>query len=381
MNQSARASRVGSGFSNENRSPLTRSLLQLSSSTRGMEGQALPQWLAIIALLCLGWFFSTLWSPLKNDPPQADPAKEPTLPIQTPKSVIGNSEAEVTASPLDSLSENDQKISNSIFQLFQKCQWDKALDASTAHRVARARDDLQELLDGLGPEHVPLLVGMLKEEPDFINRRFLIKALGKIGSDEALIGLIDHYHWSVDVDKESEVKHTIDALALANTDMSLKVLREYSMAEDAVRHRYRFVEALTRHERSEEALDIYGQLLRDPSHFRVRQRAAYGLKINGVNQHSQSLETALAEEMNPYVRQSYLGALGGIQDVNSIPVVERILIEDEDVSTRISAVRALLNIEGSAAIQALMQARDRIDPSPRVQQEIITALQKLGYEG
>ena len=35
-----------------------------------MEGQALPQWLAIIALLCLGWFFSTLWSPLKNDPPQ-----------------------------------------------------------------------------------------------------------------------------------------------------------------------------------------------------------------------------------------------------------------------------------------------------------------------
>ena len=85
--------------------------------------------------------------------------------------------------------------------------------------------------------------------------------------------------------------------------------------------------------------------------------------------------------MNPYVRQSYLGALGGIQDVNSIPVVERILIEDEDVSTRISAVRALLNIEGSAAIQALMQARDRIDPSPRVQQEIITALQKLGYEG
>lgn len=372
---------MGSGFSNENRSPLTRSLFQLSSSTRGMEGQALPQWLAIIALLCLGWFFSTLWSPLKNDPPQADPAKEPTLPIQTPKSVIGNSEAEVTASPLDSLSENDQKISNSIFQLFQKCQWDKALDASTAHRVARARDDLQELLDGLGPEHVPLLVGMLKEEPDFINRRFLIKALGKIGSDEALIGLIDHYHWSVDVDKESEVKHTIDALALANTDMSLKVLREYSMAEDAVRHRYRFVEALTRHERSEEALDIYGQLLRDPSHFRVRQRAAYGLKINGVNQHSQSLETALAEEMNPYVRQSYLGALGGIQDVNSIPVVERILIEDEDVSTRISAVRALLNIEGSAAIQALMQARDRIDPSPRVQQEIITALQKLGYEG
>ena len=85
--------------------------------------------------------------------------------------------------------------------------------------------------------------------------------------------------------------------------------------------------------------------------------------------------------MNPYVRQSYLGALGGIRDVNSIPVVEKVLLEDENVSTRISAVRALLNIEGSAAIQVLMQARDRVDASDRVQQEIITALQKLGYEG
>ena len=346
-----------------------------------MEGQVLPQWLAIIALLCLGWFFSTLWSPQKNEPPQAEPTKEPTLPIQTPEPAIVNSEAQETASPLDSLSAEDQRISNSIFELFQKCQWDKALDASTAHRVARARDDLQELLDGLGPEHVPLLIGMLQEEPDFINRRFLIKALGNIGSDEALIGLIDHYHWSVDVDKESEVKHTIDALALANTDMSFRVLREYSLAEDTVQHRYRFVDALTRHERSEEALDIFGELLRDPSHFRVRQRAAYGFKINGANQHSQGLETALAEEANAYVRQSYLGALGGIRDVNSIPVVEKVLLEDQNISTRISAVRALLNIEGSAAIQALLQARDRIDPSQRVQQEIITALQKLGYEG
>ena len=62
-------------------------------------------------------------------------------------------------------------------------------------------------------------------------------------------------------------------------------------------------------------------------------------------------------------------------------MVERVLLEDENISTRISAVRALLNIDGSAAINVLVQARDRVDPSDRVQQEIITALQKLGYDG
>ncbi len=349
--------------------------------SRPTSGNALLQWLAIIALLCLGWFFASLWQPLSPAPEKTSTPAETDQNPPRVSAIESVNDDTGTTSALDNLTAEEIAISTEIFELFQKCQWSKALDASTAHRVARARNDLQELLDGLGPEHVPLLVGMLKEEPDFINRRFLLKALGKIGSDDALIGLLDHYHWSVEVDKESEVKHTIDSLALANSDLSLDILREYSLAEDAIQHRYRFVGALTQHARAEEGIDIYGALLRDPSHFRVRQRAAYGFKITGGKNHSQTLETALGEELNPYVRQSYLGALGGIRDVNSIPVVERILLEDEDISTRISAVRALMNIDGSAAIQALLQARDRIDSSERVQQEIITALQKLGYDG
>ena len=380
MYQRTSASRTGSGLSAESPSPSTCSFSQ-SDLWASETGETRVQWIAILALLGLGWFVSTLWSPSEETPEPEKPATASQPQSEPPLLETTDSGEEDTPSPLDSLSPEHREISNSIFDLFQKCQWNEALDASTAHRVARARMDLEELLEGLGPEHVPMLIGLLKEEPDFINRRFLLKALGKIGSDEALVGLIDHYHWSVEVDKESEVKHTIDALALANTDFSLEILREYSLAEDAVLHRYRFVEALTHHERARDAIDIYSELLRDPSHFRVRQRAAYGLKQTGGNDHSQSIETALAEEMNPYVRQSYLGALGGIRDVNSIPVVEKVLLEDENVSTRISAVRALLNIEGSAAIQVLMQARDRVDASDRVQQEIITALQKLGYEG
>lgn len=380
MSENKVASRKGFRLSREHISLPTRfSFLRIPQNPES--GNSLIQWIAIVALLCLGWFLSTLWSPQKNTEGPANPVNPPAVQAEPKAPETSGKADENTPSPLDSLSAEHRKISESIFDLFQKCQWNEALDASTAHRVARARNDLEELLEGLGPEHVPMLIGLLKEEPDFINRRFLLKALGKIGSESALVGLIDHYHWSVEMDKESEVKHTIDALAVANTDFSMEILREYSLAEDTIQHRYRFVEALTRHERSGDAVDIYAELLRDPSHFRVRQRAAYGLKTNGGNDHSQSIETALAEEKNSYVRQSYLGALGGIRDVNSIPVVEKILLEDENVSTRISAVRALLNIEGSAAIQVLMQARDRVDSSDRVQQEIITALQKLGYDG
>ena len=95
---------------------------------------------------------------------------------------------------------------------------------------------------------------------------------------------------------------------------------------------------------------------------------------------AQTVESALLAEKNPYVRQSYLGALGGIRDVNSIPMVQKILSEDNDISTRISAVRALLRIDGANAIQALLVARNTGDSSDRVNQEIVTALQQLGID-
>ena len=156
MNRKDQRSRKGVGASAQAHSPSTRFFNSLGPSE---SGNALLQWVAIIALLCLGWFFAQLWKPLDPTPiesptPKAEGPKNPS-----PES-IGEPGPEVNESPsaLDSLSPEDKKISNDIFELFQKCQWSKALDASTAHRVARARGDLQELLDGLGPEHVPMLV-------------------------------------------------------------------------------------------------------------------------------------------------------------------------------------------------------------------------------
>ena len=345
-------------------------------------GKALGTVLILTGLVLLGWIISSLWIPLQpsevTEAPQSDV-------VTTNKSTTGAS-SRVGSNPdkrsaLDTLSPELISTRKKIDEYFLKTQWDAAMDASTAHRVGRARDELEALLASLGPEHVALLIGLLEEEPDFVNRRFLLRALGRIGTDEALAGLEEHYWWCAQEQKESEVKYTIDALAFADTDRSLEILRESSLSEDTIIHRYRFVGALAEGSRSAEAIDIYSQLLTDDSHFRVRQRAAYGMKVSGSLAEISSIENALQSEANPYVRQSILGAIGGIRDVRSIPLVNRILQQDQVLSTRISAVRTLLRIEGTAAIEALQAALNDASQPQRVRDEAQRALGKLGISG
>ena len=340
---------------------------------------------AVLALVALGWVLAYLWIPTRA-PETANPPTGVAQQIDQNRSgppPTNTSEATASAavSPLDSLTPQMRVIREQLDSLFLKTQWDQALDASTAHRVDRARQDLESYLDSLAEEHVPLLLGLLAEEPDFINRRFLLRALGTIGSDEALAGLLDHYDWAAGNSKESEVKHTVAALAAADNDRSFQILSECALAEDTQTHRYRFVGALTQHSRSADAIGIYSELLTDTSHFRVRQRAAYGMKLSGGIAQAQPVESALVEERNPYVRQSILGALGGIRDVRSVPLVTRILQEDEVLATRISAVRALLRIEGDAVVDALKMARDDSSQPQRVREEVLRALDSLGISG
>ncbi|MDG2083981.1 MAG: hypothetical protein P8K66_03330, partial [Planctomycetota bacterium] len=134
---------------------------------QNQSGETNLQWIAILTLLALGWFLSLLWSQIE---PEAQKKKSVANPPQVSKTSArtnaakGSSDSSV--SPLDTLSEAEQLIFDDIFELFLLCQWNSAMDASTAHRVARARTDLQNLLDSLGPEHVSMLTGILEEEPD-----------------------------------------------------------------------------------------------------------------------------------------------------------------------------------------------------------------------
>ncbi len=356
-------------------------LSKYNSCHESESGFTLGTLVAVVALIALGCLLAFLWAPAPTPTPLPSVTKAPPAnnSPSNSKSRIANDSQQT--SPLDTLSPKLLTLREKIDSYFQKTQWDSAMDSSTAHRVARARDELEEFLSGLGPEHVSLLIGLLEEEPDFVNRRFLLRALGRIGTEEALGGLIDHYWWCTQEQKESEVKHTIDALALADNAESFQLLSEFALSEDTITHRYRFVGALTQSSFSADAVGIYSQLMTDESHFRVRQRAAFGMKISGGLSDVPSIERALQEEVNPYVRQSFLGAIGGIRDVNSIPQVRKILQEDEVLSTRISAVRALLRIEGAAAIEALQAALNDDSQPQRVREEAQRALTKLGVSG
>ncbi|RTZ90242.1 MAG: hypothetical protein DSY81_08225 [Bacillota bacterium] len=352
-----------------------RTLHHSSHPSSGRLSSSIP---VIVSLIALGWLLATLWiprEPIDDGNPQRSRAVARS---DQPISPSPGSASQDPAPALDSLSPEMRRIHEQIHDLFLKTQWNAALDASTAHRIGRARDDLEELLSSLGPEHVHLLAGLLIEEQDFVNRRFLLRALGRIGNDEALIALVDHYHWSVGNQKESEVKHTVAALAAADNDRSFEILSAFALSEEDQRHRYRFVGALSQHSRSSDALGIYSQLLRDDSHFRVRQRAAFGMKVSGGLADAAGIEAALLDEGNPYVRQSFLGALGGIRDVRSVPLVTRVLQEDSVLATRVSAVKALLRIEGDAVVDALRAARDDESQPRRVREEVIRALSALG---
>ena len=152
----------------------------------------------IVSLIALGWLLATLWIPQQPIDSDGNPQQQsrPDTSNEQPISHTAGSASQDPESALDSLSPELRSIQRQIHDLFLKTQWNAALDASTAHRVGRARDDLEALLASLGPEHVQMLAGLLKEEQDFVNRRFLLRALGRIGSDEALVALVDHYHWS-----------------------------------------------------------------------------------------------------------------------------------------------------------------------------------------
>ncbi|HIG05589.1 MAG TPA: hypothetical protein EYQ08_07655, partial [Planctomycetes bacterium] len=118
---------------------------------------------AVLALVALGWVLAYLWIPTRS-PETGNPSTRVAEQIDEnrsgpPPTNTGEASASAAVSPLDSLTPQMRAIREQLDSLLLKTQWDQALDASTAHRVDRARQDLEAYLDSLGEEHVPLLLG------------------------------------------------------------------------------------------------------------------------------------------------------------------------------------------------------------------------------
>lgn len=250
------------------------------------------------------------------------------------------------------------------------------LNAEGRIDVHRAREELQDYLDTLGPESVDTLVAVLEEETDFSNRRFLMRTLGRIGTDTAADGLLAHYHRMATANVDSEAKHTIKALGLVDSPHSFEQLVHLATESGDPQHRHKVLEELGGHHMTGEAVPLYKELMVEDSRTNVRSYAARALKRTGDLRAAPDIEIALAAETNRYVRQSMIGALGGIGDANSVRALEAVANTDKDHVSRMSAVNSLRMIGGGAARTVLESIAEK-DSNERVRQDAQRALTAL----
>lgn len=246
--------------------------------------------------------------------------------------------------------------------------------------IAQARDDLRRYLESLPPEAAPILIEMLRSEPDFVNRRFLLYALAKMGTDEAVDGLTEHYWRMEQEDRESEIHHSVAALGQVGTPHSFDVILELVERTAPLQHRARFVRALGQHPDVRQAVPTFTRLIREDLNPKVRLNAAVGLKNSQDLSAAQDIERALETEQNPYVRQAMIGALGGIRDISSLGSLDRILLTDQDHTNRMSAVNAVSKIGGSDA-RRILERTAQEDANDRVRFDAERMLSQMNGEG
>lgn len=287
------------------------------------------------------------------------------------------SEAAVAAeAPTDS---EAKQIQDAILAFFARMPAD-VLNVDNPLAILQAREELQEYLDGLPPSAAPILIDILKEEADFVNRRFLLYALADMGTDIATDGLLDHYHRMAELDKESEVGHTIKALERVGSAHSFDVLIDLTERDGAIIHRDKFVRALGNHPDSREALPTFTRLMHEDRSFKTRLNSATAIKGTGDTASAIEVERALQTEKNNYVRQSLIGALGTLREVNSLGVLEEILQNDQHHVNRMSAVNAVGRIGGPEARRILEQVAAE-DKNERVRFDAQRKLREMDANG
>ena len=114
----------------------------------------------------------------------------------------------------------------------------------------------------VGPEALPTLGTILNAESDFVNRRFVIVAIGDLGpkSESATFILHDFFlARNADPQNRSEMNHVVEAMGRLQNDSSFEVLSGWIERRDdpAIQvFRDRFVKSLGEHPRRDEAVDL-----------------------------------------------------------------------------------------------------------------------------
>ncbi len=249
-------------------------------------------------------------------------------------------------------------------------------------RLVARREALDAFLAQLGPAAVALIVDLLLEEPDFLNRRRLILALGEIGSDQATDELALHYWRLKALGEEVELNYTIKALGVVQSPYSFDLLTGMIESPETTKHRWRFVEQLGGHNNSAQAVPTFLRVADSSTepYFKNRSRAALALKWANDPRAAPDVERLLDSEEDKFVRQALCGTLGDLGDPASLTRLGSVARTDQNYQTRMSAIRAMSRIGGEEARKIIEERREN-DEHERVRLEATHALQGMDGSG
>jgi HEAT repeat protein len=272
----------------------------------------------------------------------------------------------------------DHDLAGAIHSYFEEMEIDLASkDLANKARIAgleAVRERFREFLAGLGPEAVPTLAAILDIEPDFVDRRFLLYALGDLGkeTEEATHVLADFLMKRYeDPRARSELGHAIKAMGNLHNESSLDRLVSFIGDERLHGYRRHLVEALGEHPYRDEAVGTFVEVLREDSLPNVRNKAAQALGKIESPETLNELYMAFQSEPHWVTKQTILGSIGKIGNPSSIPFLEEQARSGKLASTRLSACGALQRLNTPYAQQVLREVA-RSEPDAQVRKHLET---------
>ena len=265
----------------------------------------------------------------------------------------------------------DDTTASTIHDFFEDMEWDMS-DERKMLRLEEIRAAFREYLATVGPEAIPTLAAILNVEPDFVDRRFLIHAIGELGpqSEEATYALSDYVENRFqDPRARSELGHVIMAMGKLHNASSFDTLEEFSRREDLHPYRGKFIQALGEHPDREAAIGTFVSTMRNDTLPDVRNYAAQALGKVREPQSLPGLYEAFEREPHWVPRQTILGTIGKIGDARSIPFLEEQARNAPESAIRLSAAGALRRMESPYA-RRLLGELARSEPDEKVRAHI-----------
>jgi HEAT repeat protein len=268
----------------------------------------------------------------------------------------------------------DHALGETIHHYFKLMEYTPQ-EKAKLRRLEALREEFREFLRELGPESIATLSAILDVEADFVDRRFLLYALGDLGpqSNEATFALRDFFVKRYEnPQSRSELYHSIEAMSRLENDTSFDMLVGFVEGDehpDAYSYRHKFVKALGEHPFREDATGTFVEAMETDDHPNVRNYAAQALgKIRNPDTLG-ALYKSFEGEQRWVIQQTILGTIGKIGHATAIPFLEGHARNSSEPAVRLSAAGALRRMDDAYARQVLRELA-RSEPDPKVRQNI-----------